>query len=877
MRLYYVGYITMKTTKKVDVLSEIVDWSQSRPEWQRDALRRLVVQERLAESDITELTDLCKGAHGLAPQLKAVPLGKQHIPARGAATGSVKLTSLIHHGGVNALAKDQMVEFGPALTLVYGGNASGKSGFTRILKRACRARGAEEILGNILIEAAAGRPSATIRFDVGDQKRELKWSDQATDDALGYVSVFDSQCAAVYLKEKTDVAFRPFGLDLFDRLSNLCEVIRQALEREQKEIQRSQEALPRLAEGTAAHKLISNITMLTNPDEVKKLATLSDAEKRRLTEVRKQLKDLQAEDPEKAARTLILRAQRLDSLISHVATLDKFLTDNRVNAVFEEREGVNNAQDAAEVIQAATFPPDLVTGTGSDLWRHVWEAARSFSTGEAYPDDEFPVIGGGARCVLCQQPIGKEASVRLKHFEEGIRSTAQQELDRRKKAYEEHVNHFSSVVVRNDVSLGALEDLRLEAEKLANEVEGSLESAKLRQQLVLSALLEGKTVPELPAYELSAREITQEAEALRDRAKQLQKSGAKEIRENLSRDLLELEARETLGQNQQKILNEIERKKKLAAYQVCLQETNTAAITRKSTDVTTRAVTEKLTSSFQDELRRLRFTHLEVEMQSVGGARGSLYHKLVLKRAPGADLQRVLSEGEARCLSIAAFFAELSTGSDQLAILFDDPVSSLDHDWRESVARRLVEESKTGQVIVFTHDIVFLISLVRLAEEVGTECKHQHLRRESLGAGVCSPELPWVAMKVKDRVGALRNLLQRAEKVNRTGSRVDYEREALMIYGLMREAWERGLEEVLLGGVVERYRPSIQTLRARYLSDITEEDCKALDAGMTKCSRWLPGHDQAAAENAGVPDPAELKIDIDALETWVTTISKRRK
>jgi hypothetical protein len=132
-------------------------------------------------------------------------------------------------------------------------------------------------------------------------------------------------------------------------------------------------------------------------------------------------------------------------------------------------------------------------------------------------------------------------------------------------------------------------------------------------------------------------------------------------------------------------------------------------------------------------------------------------------------------------------------------------------------------------------------------------------------------------MKVKDRVGALRNLLQRAEKVNRTGSRVDYEREALMIYGLMREAWERGLEEVLLGGVVERYRPSIQTLRARYLSDITEEDCKTLDAGMTKCSRWLPGHDQAAAENAGVPDPAELKVDIDALETWVTTISKRRK
>jgi len=46
---------------------------------------------------------------------------------------------------------------------------------------------------------------------------------------------------------------------------------------------------------------------------------------------------------------------------------------------------------------------------------------------------------------------------------------------------------------------------------------------------------------------------------------------------------------------------------------------------------------------------------------------------------------------------------------------------------------------------------------------------------------------------------------------------------------------------------------------------------------MTKCSKWLPGHDQAAAARAPMPEPAELKADIEALEHWVAAIRKRRK
>src|SRR5579859_6417591 len=152
----------------------------------------------------------------------------------------------------------------------------------------------------------------------------------------------------------------------------------------------------------------------------------------------------------------------------------------------------------------------------------------------------------------------------------------------------------------------------------------------------------------------------------------------------------------------------------------------------------------------------------------------------------------------------------------------------------------------------------------------------QHVRHMSKGAGVCVDELPWVALPVKKRMGHLKSELQRVEKLARDGHQDNYEREAKYLYGLLREAWERALEEVLLGGVVERYRPDVQTQRLFPIADITPEDCKTLETAMTKCSTWLPGHDKAPAARAPVPGPAELQADIKILSDWVDAIRKRR-
>ncbi|HLE33645.1 MAG TPA: ATP-binding protein, partial [Bacteroidota bacterium] len=159
----------------MNVLQEILEWSQGRPMWQRDALRRLVLNGELSDEDIGSLTEICKSAHGLAEQQETDPLAKEHMPDRAAGAVPVSLVSIFHHRGVNALAEDQTLNFSPGLTVVYGDNGAGKTGYIRILKSACRARGQELILGNVVSGTSPLAPVVAIKYKVGTDPEPREW------------------------------------------------------------------------------------------------------------------------------------------------------------------------------------------------------------------------------------------------------------------------------------------------------------------------------------------------------------------------------------------------------------------------------------------------------------------------------------------------------------------------------------------------------------------------------------------------------------------------------------------------------------------------------------------------------------------------------
>ena len=862
------------------VLEEILEWSQDRPTWQRDALRRLVLNGELSNDDISTLTDICKSAQGLAEQRDIAPLTKGHLREKTAGGAPVSLDSIFHHRGVNALAEDQTLNFAPNLTVVYGDNAAGKTGYIRILKSACRARGQEQILGNVVSGASPLLPIVSIKYRVGTEPEPREWAGSGEDEFISRVSVFDTQCAAVYLTEKTDVAFRPFGLDLFDKLVKACRAVRAKLESEQRTLASSALAAVQMQipEGTAVAKLLANISSLTKPESVQMLARLSPEEEARLALLEKSLLDLQANDPEKLIRQLTLRAGRLQALARHLKEVEAALSAQTVAAVFDARTEGRRKSEEARRLREATFPAGMLAGTGSEPWTALWEAARRFSQEQAYPSQAYPVVENGAHCVLCQQDLDHAVGHRLRQFEAFVASTTERELRQGRETFTRLRELFTDLKTTTEAIDETLKEIRIEHEAVADAITAALAKNENRRKAIVLALTEDKDLAtdysDLAFVSCEADALAEQIEA---RVKTLRTSATDETRKRMTAEMQELRARKLFAQHEQVVLNEIERKKKIAAYGLCINETTTNAITQKSTAVTKTDVSQKLKQSFKDELTNLAFRHVEIELKESGGAEGVLYHKLILTRAPGVDLPKVVSEGEQRCLSIAAFFAELSTADDPSGIVFDDPVSSLDYKWRKDVAWRLVQEAKTRQVIVFTHDVVFLLLLKQFAEEQGVVQLDQHVRQFSKGAGVCAEELPWVAMPVKKKIGYLKNEWQAVDKLFRDGHQAPYEKEAKYLYGFLREAWERALEEVLLGGIVERYRPSIQTQHIGTIADITVEDCRMLDAAMSKCSKWLPGHDQAAAARAPVPEPTELMADLEALENWVDAIRRRRR
>ena len=509
----------------VTVLHEILEWSKSRYPWQREALRRLVVGGELSNEDVQELGEFCKAAHGLAEPHRIVPLAREHVPDEAETGTPVSLDSIFHYRGVNALAENQTLRFSPHLTVVYGDNAAGKTGYIRILKSACRARGQEQILGNVVSGVAPHAPVVAIKYRVGSEPETREWEGNGDDEFISRVSVFDARCAAVYLTEKTDVAFRPFGLDLFDKLVRACKAIRIQLEREQRSLASNELAhlQAQVPEGTAVAKLLANINSLTKPEAVQGLSRLSPEEESRLALLERSLLDLKANDPEKLRRELVLRAGRVRTSAEHVRAVEAELSPASVEAVFALHATGRRKRDEASKLRESAFPAGSLPGTGAGSWALLWESARRFSEEFAYPEEPFPAMEVGARCVLCQQDLDHAARHRLERFAAFVASTAERELREVRDAIVERRSTFTDLEVVPGSVKETLAEIPIEHEALSETIVAALEAAENRRRAIDLALREDRELDEdCPDLKPVAADIDALATQLSERAVALQ-------------------------------------------------------------------------------------------------------------------------------------------------------------------------------------------------------------------------------------------------------------------------------------------------------------------------------------------------------------------
>lgn len=238
--------------------------------------------------------------------------------------------------------------------------------------------------------------------------------------------------------------------------------------------------------------------------------------------------------------------------------------------------------------------------------------------------------------------------------------------------------------------------------------------------------------------------------------------------------------------------------------------------------------------------------------------------------------QDILSEGENRGIALAAFLAEVLLQESSSTVVFDDPVSSMDHGRRKHVAAEIVKIAQHRPVLVFTHDLPFLWMLQSEAEAGGVPIFARHFRRDSVGAGLITDDWPWDGQNVGARTGALKQMAQGFNRLYREDL-PRYEEAIRWFYDLLRTAWERAVEEILLNGAIKRFDTDVQTQRLAKLHRVTEAQMTAFNLGYSRACDWVGGHDHAAALALPVPTPEEAAADIIAFESWVTEVRRQHQ
>jgi AAA domain len=452
---------------------------------------------------------------------------------------------------------------------------------------------------------------------------------------------------------------------------------------------------------------------------------------------------------------------------------------------------------------ANTFDDEPLSGVGSDTWRRLWEAAREYSAAEAYPAQDFPVTVNGAHCVLCQQTLQESAQDRLDRFDRYMADTTQRDARRAEAAFAATVDEvgalvFSSVGLSEKVAAVKAHDPDLGAE-----AEQLLIALGTHRDRVLTYLTDHGADPGALPHSAVACRLDEMASVLSARAASTDTAQFAADLAAVTKERAELQARIRLCESRQLLKDEVGRLKKLEALKAARGAADTNSVTQKSSALTRQYATKMILDEFTRETERLQLRR--VTLDDLGGRKGQLTQRPGLLGATrGSTTSTVLSEGEQTALGLAGFFTETVFDESKSAVIFDDPVTSLDHVRRDKVAQRLAQLAKDRQVVVFTHDVAFVGNLTASAESEGVPVRECSIERRGSDPGVCVQWLPWKAKDFGSRVDHLRTELAKLTKERPNLLQDEYEERVATWAGYLSETWERCVTTEVLNQVFDR-------------------------------------------------------------------------
>ena len=844
-----------------NIFHELSAWGKTLPGWQRCLLVRLVGAVELSDRALVEVFDEYLIDQGLA----VAPDGPRTswdiaLPQFPGKTPLVTatMTAMTEVTGVNALTSGETLTFGRKLTVVYGPNGAGKSGYARALKSACFTRSkVTTILGDVRLEKhKQPKPTATFTFDDGSSTTFVYR--EACPRLRDNFAVFDSSCVRVHLDERNAFQVMPYLFDVFPRMVDAFEKLQFKLREEIAHRSPSSDkfAIPDSKSEVATR--LATLTAKTDLSALKALAVFGEGESKRLIEVERQVIDLRTTDPKQIIKKNDERIADLgavkESLVALAPNVMIKLIEDATGAIAQVRE----LAETSTALSAAQFGLEPVQPVGTATWRALLTAAIAYNA-DAYPGDAFPPRVAGARCVLCHQPLDEESSIRLARFYQVITSDVEAQLKQAKSTLAEHDGKLSKLnltfFAKESAARRTLRGIDVGLER---DVADHVDACRSVIDRLVQAIATATDPAELAVPDdVASERIEAIAERLKLENESLRLKDPKTLIEDLSAEERLLLDRKRLSGQYDEVAAAVAQLQWVAKANACIRDfaTTQRDVTTKQKALAKELVAQGFIARFADNCAALKL-ELPIQFRFVGDA-GTTDRQIEIANAgtSGVDPSDVLSEGEQTAAALADFLTEVELSGSCQGVVFDDPVTSMDHVRKESIAHRLVDEATRRQVIVFTHDILFTHYLATAAAEKGVEFSGRTVWRSENDEPGAVDRLAFphehyegaAYDRAKDHLDSARGLAG------------NQQRDALeKACGSLRAAYEDFIQKKLFHNVVRRWRENITFVLDQVFFD--EGIAKRVQERIEKLSRYIDGHSHSPDFHEG-PLTIELVVD----------------
>ena len=852
------------------IWEELDEWAQAFMPWQRFVLWRAIQSGSLGHTDVDTAYQLFLHDNGLGePPNPAVeiPESLSGRPTK-AETTKLILEEIRDLVGVNALPSTAKLNFSSGLTIIYGRNGAGKSGFSRILSNIVFSRARHAILPNIY-ESNQPVPQATIVISDGDgSKKPLTLPEAKAEPDLKRITLFDSSVARTHLVEQTALGFKPTGFDVFPEMARVYRMLEERLEGDIRARRRENPCASMFAgKISAVADLVTGLNGKSDVAQMRKLADFGEAEEARLQEVDRQIQELQSSSPAATIRTLSEAKREISGLVERFETAKKEFSAEKLNTYQGQLDEWVKRANAVTQTGVESFRCDPFQHVGSVEWERFIGAAKDLAAKES-PD--YPAHGD--HCLLCRQPLDDAAIALMQRLWAFLSSDVRQRLEEVSAIIDRSAARLSALPLET-ISEGttlqsSLQNLNAALAERARHIEVGLREYADR----LIAGLTGGTAVRLPALSLgddTIDELRALAEQTQTDIDRLGEQNVTEALADVGKEKLLLEHRKLLNGALDRLLQLIEDyawADKAALVQRLL---NTRPLTDRETELFTRIIAEGYRGQLQVECEHLD-CGLPIELKAMG-RRGETLRSLSVRGGHRPDT--IFSEGEQRAVSLADFLTEVSLNPASAGIVLDDPVTSQDHQRKERFASRLVDESKRRQVIIFTHDLVFLTMLLTAADEAGINALTHWVERNSEGqpGHVSLDDCPATTPQYRSTNKAKETL---AEAKKTIGS----ERLRLIQRGMaeLRRTVEEIVPHFLFKNVVNRWTDRIIVTALKRVN-WDQAAVAEIERLYEELSAIIEGHTHTE-ERAGAPaEPSDLEGYITRVDDLIKSIRKDRQ